>query len=126
MSVSSKWYVTHIEGNTVSFTPVCRGVENREWAQATPGGSMQMLIQNDAAREQFALYEEYEVVFTRSPKPAPNDGHAVEVVEQVAWNPATRENDKTYFVCGRCGSYASLNEDGGPDWSKHEELFGKK
>jgi hypothetical protein len=121
MSVSSKWYVTHIEGNAVSFNPVCRGVENREWAQATPGGSMQMFIQNDAAREQFRLYEEYEVVFTHSPKPAPGDGHAVQVVEQKD----SYGSEKVYYSCGRCGSYASLNEDGTPDWTKHEEHFGK-
>lgn len=123
-AVSSKWYVTSIEGQQVSLSPVCRGVENRAWASATPGGSMTMWITNSAALEQFTKGEEYEVVFTHSPKPAPGDGHDVEVVEQTGWNPTTGNQDKTYYVCGRCGSYASLSEDGTPDWTKHAELFG--
>jgi len=124
MSVSSKWYVTNIEGNSVSFTPVCRGVENREWAQSTPGGSMLMFIQNDAAREQFRLYEEYEVIFTHAPKPAPKDGHAVEMVTMKSFEGTPSE--KTVYCCGRCGSYARLAEDGTPDWTAHEELFAEK
>lgn len=122
-TVSSKWYVTSVEGQQVNLNPVCRGVENREWASATPGGSMTMFITNPAALEQFTRGEEYEVVFTHSPKPLPGDGHDVEVVEQIGWNSLTGSKDKTYYVCGRCGSYASLNEDGTPNWTKHAEIF---
>lgn len=119
MSVSSKWYVGRIEGQTVYLNPVCRGVENREWATATPGGQMSMVIQNDAALAQFTLYEEYEAVFVHKPKPAPHDGHKVQVVEQKdSWG------DKTIYLCGVCGSYARLSPEGGPDWTAHEEHFG--
>lgn len=117
MSVSSKWYVSNIEGQMVHLHPVCRGVENREWATATPGGQMSMVIQNDAALAQFQKGEEYEAVFVHKPKPAPHDGHEVQVVEQKAWD------DKTVWLCGACGSYAYLNEDGTPNWSRHEELY---
>lgn len=120
MSVSSKWYVTKIEGQQVTLSPVCRGVENREWASATPAGSMTMWISNEAALEQFVLYEEYEFVATHRPKPSPGDGHAVQVVEQTY----PGYPSKVYHLCGACGSYASLTEDGTPDWSKHDEVFG--
>lgn len=124
MSVSSKWYVTKIEGQQVTLSPVCRGVENREWASATPGGSMTMWITNEAALSQFELWQEYTALFEHSPKPVPGDGHAVRVVEQVAPFELPDGTRKTYYVCGVCGSYASLNEDGTPDWSKHDEVFG--
>lgn len=123
MSVSSKWYVTKVEGQSVTLSPVCRGVENRDWASATPAGSMQMFITNEAALAQFVEGEEYLTRFDFSPKPKPGDGHPVDVVTQAGWNPQTGQNDKTYYVCGTCGSYASLNEDGTPNWSKHEEMF---
>lgn len=117
MPVSSKWYVSRIEGQLVSLHPVCRGVENREWATATPGGQMSMVIQNEAALQQFTVGEEYEAVFVHKPKPAPHDGHKVQVVEQSAYG-------KTVYLCGVCGSYARLSPDGGPDWTAHEEHYG--
>ena len=120
MSVSSKWYVTKVEGQQVTLSPVCRGIENREWASATPGGSMSMWISNPAALEQFVVGQEYTALFEFAPKPTPGDGHPVEVVEQAGFN------GKTYYVCGTCGSYAALAEDGTPDWSRHEELFGAR
>jgi hypothetical protein len=124
MSVSSKWYVTKVEGQQVTLFPVCRGVENREWASATPAGSMTMYITNEAALSQFIVGEEYLTRFDFAAKPKPGDGHPVDVVEQAGWNPQTGKNDKVYWVCGTCGSYASLNDDGTPNWSKHEEMFG--
>lgn len=126
MSVSSKWCVQRIDGQSVYLFPVCRGVENRQWAQATPSGDMRMLIQNEAALAQFEVGKEYEAIFREVTKPAPHDGHEVDVVEQRGWNPATGQNDKTYWVCGTCGSYARLDEDGQPDWSAHEEMFAKQ
>lgn len=128
MAVSSKWYVTKpVEGQLpqeVRMHPVVRGVENRAWASATPAGSLSMSVANAAALEFFVPGEEYEAVFVHRPKPAPGDGHPVDVVEQKGWNMKTGQNDKTYWVCGTCGSYASLAEDGTPDWSRHEEMFG--
>jgi hypothetical protein len=120
MSVSSKWYVSRqIEGGNVWLTPVCRGIENREWATATPAGSMQMFIQNEAALAQFEYGKEYEVVFREVPKPLPHDGHPVMLIENTGFG------DKVYYTCGVCGSYARLNEDGTPDWSAHDEMYGK-
>lgn len=121
MSVSSKWYVTNIDGQKVSLTPVCRGIENREWASATPGGSMTLFISNEAALAQFKQFEEYEAVFTHVPKPTPGDKHPVDQYEDhPSYDPS-----KTLYICKTCGSYAYLNEDGTPNWSRHEELFGK-
>ena len=121
MPISSKWYVSRIEGNTVSLYPVCRGVENREWATATPGGQMSMVIQNEAALSQFAVGEEFEAVFVHKPKPAAGDKHPVFPVEVKGY---TASGEKTYYTCGTCGSYARLADDGSPDWSAHHETFG--
>ena len=121
MSVSSKWYVTKIEGQQVTLSPVCRGIENREWASATPGGSMTMWITNEAALAQFVLHEEYEFVSEHRPRPSAGDGHPVDQYEDhPSYDPS-----KTLFICKTCGSYASLNPDGTPDWSKHDETFGQ-
>lgn len=119
MAVSSKWYVTNIEGQQVTLSPVCRGVENREWASATPGGSMSMWISNPAALAQFTVGEEYHAQFEHVRKPVPGDGHRVSQIEVTG-------HGKTYYVCNTCGSYATLNEDGTPNWERHEELFAAK
>lgn len=124
MAVSSKWYVARVEGQVVYLHPVCRGVENREWAAATPAGQMSMTISNEAALAQFEVGQEYEAIFRHVPKPMPGDGHAVEVVEQKGWDPKTGQNTRTYYVCGTCGSYARLDDDGTPNWEAHEEMFG--
>lgn len=119
MAVSSKWYVTRTEGQQVTLNPVCRGIENREWASATPGGSMTMFISNPAALAQFEQGQEYEAIFTHVPKPAAGDGHPVDHYEDhPAYDPS-----KTLHICKTCGSYAALNEDGSPNWSRHEETF---
>lgn len=121
MTVSAKFYVSKVEGQQVSMYPVCRGVENREWASATPGGNLMMSISNPEALAQFTAGEEYSLTFTHAPKPVPGDGHSVQVIEQTGgWD------GKTYYVCQTCGSYASLSEDGTPDWSRHEEIFSSK
>lgn len=120
MSVSSKWYVTKVEGQVVTMYPVCRGIENRDWAVATPGGSMTMTIANPKALEQFKVGQEYHALIEFSPKPMPGDGHPVDHYEDhPAYDPS-----KTLHICKTCGNYARLNEDGTPDWSAHEELFG--
>lgn len=120
MSVSSKWYVTKIEGQSVYLSPVCRGIENREWASSTPGGSMQMWISNPTALAAFEVGQEYEGLFTHTPKPMARDGHpVVQYEDHPSYDPT-----KTLFICKTCGSYAFLNEDGTPNWSRHEENFG--
>jgi hypothetical protein len=78
---------------TVQMGAVCRGVENAIWASATPAASLTMTIRNDAATEQFVQGEEYDLLFTHSPKPVPGDGHKViPVVNSGGW-----------YVCERCG-----------------------
>lgn len=121
MSVSSKWYVTKIEGQQVTLSPVCRGVENREWSSATPGGTMTMWISNPAALEQFVLHEEYEFISEHRPKPRPGDKHPVDhYVDHPASDPT-----KKLHICKTCGSYARLSPDGEPDWTGHYETFGQ-
>lgn len=127
MSVSAKFYVLSPDPQfpaRVVLQPVCRGVENRSWASATPSGRVELYITNEAARGQFVAGQEYEAIFRHVPKPTPGDGHVVEVIEQKAPYSMPDGSEKTYYVCGTCGSYASLNEDGTPDWSKHDEVFG--
>lgn len=121
MAVSAKFFVSKIDGQNVAMYPVCRGVENRAWASATPGGSLLMTISNPDALAQFTVGEEYEMVFTHAPKPLPGDGHEVRVIEQ-----SNQWDGKSYYICETCGSYASLSEDGTPDWTRHEEIFGAK
>ena len=64
--------------------------------------------------------EEYEAVFVHRPKPAPGDGHPVDhYKDHPSYDPS-----KTIHLCRTCGSYASLNSDGSPDWAKHDEIWG--
>lgn len=127
MAVSSKWYVSRpVENGVVYLSPVCRGIENREWASATPGGEARMVIQNAAALAQFEYGKEYEAVWVEVAKPEPHDGHPLNPVTLTGgWNPATGKNDRTYYSCGTCGMYARLADDGTPDWTAHEEHYGK-
>ena len=122
--VSSKWFVQAAQPGDapqlVRLMPVVRGVENREWASATPSGQMTMFINNERAREAFVVGEEYEAVFVHRPKPRLGDGHAVDQYEDhPSYDPS-----KTLYVCRTCGSYASLNPDGTPNWEKHDEHWG--
>ncbi len=97
--IRAKFYVGKVdrpEGATaaaVGLNAVCRGVENAMWAQATPAGSIQMHIKNDAATDQFEVGQEYEVTFRRVEKPAAGDGH--QIVEAV--------NTHGAYVCEVCG-----------------------
>lgn len=102
--VRAKFYVYDIDpsyedqpealARRVSLGAVCRGVENAIWASATPGANLTMTIRNDAAVQQFVKGEEYDVLFTHAPKPAPGDGHAVKPVT----------NSGGWYVCERCGA----------------------
>jgi hypothetical protein len=121
MSVSSKWYVTKIDGQQVYFSPVCRGIENRQWSSATPGGEMRLYITNPDALAQYELYQEYEFVSEHRPKPAPGDRHPVDhYVDHPASDPS-----RSLHICATCGSYARLSPDGEPDWTGHYETFGR-
>lgn len=102
--VRAKFYVYDVDPSVedqpdalsrqVKFGAVCRGVENALWASATPGANLIMTIRNDAAVQQFVKGEEYEVLFTHAPKPAPGDGHAVKLAT----------NSSGWYVCERCGA----------------------
>jgi hypothetical protein len=81
-----------------------------------------MYITNPAALGQFTKGEEYEAIFTHRPKPRPKDGHAVVPVTMKSSEGTPYE--KTVYCCGVCGSYARLTNEGGPDWTAHEQLFG--
>lgn len=121
MSVSTKFYVTKVDGPQVFLTPVCRGVENREWASSTPGGEMRLYITNEDALAQFVQYDEWEFVGRQVPKPAAGDRHPVDhYIDHPASDPARK-----LHICKTCGSYARLTADGEPDWTGHYETFGQ-
>lgn len=132
MLVVGKFYVGNIkprDGATaaqIQLYAVCRGVENSSWAAATPTGSIQMAILNDAAAEQFEQGCEYEVTFRKVAKPMPGDGHQV--------SPVKTKHD--YVICGTCGAYPQLDVHAGekvgdpstwgPDaWKAHDDMFRK-
>ena len=49
-------------GTTVSFYPDYQGEENKEWANATPSLSVQMVVRNDVA-EKFEQGGSYMITF---------------------------------------------------------------
>lgn len=99
MSVVGKFYVQSIESHEgatasdVRLGAVCRGVENALWSSATPSGSIQMNILNDAATAQFEKGAEYLVTFTKVAKPAPQDGHSARLVTD-------KHNSLVCEICG--------------------------
>ncbi len=127
MSVIAKFYVqstTEQPGSTaneVRLGAVCRGAANSEWSSATPCGSISMWIRNDAAFEQFAQGDEYEVTFRKVEKPVEGDGHSIQA----------HRGSGGWWVCGVCGQCPK--GDNGPscedyttlDWSQHDEHFAK-
>lgn len=99
--IKAKFFVSNTtapEGSTagkVNLSAVCRGVENSLWSQATPCGSIEMHIKNDAAFEPFAVGDEYEVLFRKVTKPQHGDGHPpIPVLSQQGW-----------YLCETCGMY---------------------
>jgi hypothetical protein len=73
MTVRAKFFVQEIAqttwGGRVKLQVVSRGNDNKEWASATPSGSIEMTIRNDLALDQFiAPGEEFFVDFTPAPK----------------------------------------------------------
>ena len=72
MSVRAKFWVTETtnttSGGSVKLSAVCRGQDNKQWAQATPTGQITMNILNGAALEQFTPGAEFYVDFTPAPK----------------------------------------------------------
>lgn len=128
MTVIARFYVHSVEefaGSTASnvrMGAVCRGAHNAEWSSATPAGSIQMSIRNDAATAQFQQGKEYEVTFREVTPPVAGDGHAVR----------RYVNSSGWVSCGECGAMpktacygatGALPEDE-LDWSAHSDLFG--
>jgi len=118
MAVQAKFFVSVVERNDNSPTAsrvklgaVCRGKENREWAQATPGGTIELFILNEAATVYFEQGQEYLVTFTKVARPTPGDRHAA--------TPEAGDN-----MCTFCGGYAAISPDGSLDWTAHDSTFG--
>lgn len=69
MSVRAKVNCESLEGNTVKFRTVYEGdaakadTENARFTQATPWGTIELGIDNPAAREQFSVGKSYYVDF---------------------------------------------------------------
>lgn len=75
MSVRAKVTYESLEGNTVKFRTVyesdaSKDTENARFTQATPWGTIELGIDNPAAREQFKTGESYYVDFTPVPAQA--------------------------------------------------------
>lgn len=72
MHVRAKFYVSAIthttSGGSVKLQAVCRGEDNKTWAQFTPVGLIEMNILNDSALAQFVPGDEVYVDFTPAPK----------------------------------------------------------
>lgn len=72
MSVRAKFFVQEVTrttyGGRVRLQAVCRGQDNKEWASATPAGSIEMTIRNDGALAQYTPGDELYVDFTAAPK----------------------------------------------------------
>ena len=71
-TVRAKFYVMSIthttSGGSVILQPVCRGEDNKTWAQYTPSGRIEMNILNDSALAQFVPGDEVYVDFSPAPK----------------------------------------------------------
>jgi hypothetical protein len=135
MSVRAKFYVQAVSpsieespeavSRVVNLGAVCRGATNREWASATPSGSLTMTVRNDAATAQFKVGTEYYVTFEEAePKPVPNDGHEAKP-GMTSWNAMTCE------VCGLAASWGRDSETGLSAWlwdeaaqARHDEAYG--
>lgn len=58
MAIQARMYVSQVvksavPGMRVTLQAVTRGPENKEWAQATPHGQVEMTIQNEPAAKWF-------------------------------------------------------------------------
>jgi hypothetical protein len=72
MGVRAKMFVQEISrttyGGVVKLGVVCRGEDNKQWASATPSGSLSLTIRNELALEVFTdPGKEFYVDFTPVP-----------------------------------------------------------
>jgi hypothetical protein len=122
MAVVAKFFCSNVEQDPYTSTAaqvhlgaVCRGRENRQWASATPYGTITMGIRNDAATAYFEQGEEYLVTFTKVAKPAVGDGHAP--------IPAPNFGGTEDSLCETCGVSATKRPDGTLDWWAHDQMY---
>jgi hypothetical protein len=93
MSVRAKFYVAEVAqtpgapGGRVKLQACSRGARNAQWASATPGGSMEMFINNQPAFDYFAglvgaaksgYQPEVFITIETASDGFPGDGHAYE------------------------------------------------
>lgn len=70
--VRCKMYVAEVGwttwGGKVTLQVVSRGEDNKEWASATPSGSLNLTIRNELALEHFKPGQEYFVDIELAPR----------------------------------------------------------
>ncbi len=135
MSVTAKFHCQNItptieenpgaHSRVVTFGAVCRGAANRDWASATPAGSITMTIRNDHATAQFVKGEEYLLTFEHAPKPVPADGHKAQP-GPTSWQ---KDEGAACEVCGIPGTYHNENGQWWYEWDeaaqkRHDEAYG--
>lgn len=104
MGVEARFYVSLIEksayahNNKVTLTAVSRGDQNRQWASATPSGTVTMTINNESAAAWFEalLGKDVAVTFTAVPVLAVDDGHAYRKAD-------VPDGHYMSGMCGDCG-----------------------
>ena len=106
-SVAARFYVAEITHSAygpkgaaaVRLQAVSRGDQNKDWASATPSGTITMQINNAPAAEYFAAHlgDDIAVLFTAVPVAHPEDGHPYRVSEAPPGTVYSAPN------CGDCG-----------------------
>lgn len=130
MAVIGKFYVQELTqheqsptADRVKLGAVCRGPQNRQWSAATPWGTIEMGILNDAATEYFVEGEEYEVIFRHVEKPKPGDGHEP-IPAYAPW-----DKEEKHPECEFCGMALYSGGEGATAYdgmAQHAELYGKE
>lgn len=137
MTVRAKFFVQNVSpsfedqpeavSRQITMGAVCRGAANREWASATPGGSVQMTVRNEVASAYFERGKEYYLTFEEAePAPVPGDGHQAEP-GPTAWGALACER------CGMAGSWVKHPTEAGQFhgvWdedaqARHDQAYGK-
>jgi hypothetical protein len=112
MSVAARFYVAEITQSAhgpkgaaaVKLQAVSRGDQNRQWAEATPSGTITMQINAAEAAAWFfgRLGEDVSVLFEAAPIAVPGDGHPYRASEAAPG---------TYYAAPKCGDCLGAKED---------------
>lgn len=107
MPIAARFYVAKITTSAygpkgaaaVELQAVSRGDQNKDWASATPSGTITMQINNAPAAQWFAdrLGDDIAVLFDAVAVAHPEDGHAYRVSEAPPGSVYSAPN------CGECG-----------------------